>query len=76
MLREIELAAAEEHRPPGELVAEAVGRYLAERRWLRRDGVHAKIAQGLASLERGDALDREAVIAELLAELDAPTPGH
>jgi predicted transcriptional regulator len=76
LLAEIEAAAAEEHRPPSELVGEAVERYLAERRWLRRDEAHAKIARGLASLERGKGLDGDTVIAELLAELDAPPPAR
>jgi predicted transcriptional regulator len=76
LLREIEVAAAEERRAPSELVGEAVEHYLSERRWLRWDEAHAKIAQGLASLQRGEGLDGEAVIAELLAELDAPTSGR
>jgi metal-responsive CopG/Arc/MetJ family transcriptional regulator len=46
LLAEIEAAAAEERRPARELVGEAVERYLSERRWFRRDEVHAKIAQG------------------------------
>jgi metal-responsive CopG/Arc/MetJ family transcriptional regulator len=45
LLAEIEAAAAEEHRPARELVGEAVERYLSERRWFRRDEVHAKIAR-------------------------------
>jgi hypothetical protein len=76
LLAEIEAAAAEEHRPARELVGEAVERYLSERRWLRRDEVHAKIAQGLQSLRQGKGLDGESVMAELLAELDAPHPAR
>ena len=72
MLSEIQAAAAEEHREPRELVREAVERYLSERRWFRKDEVHAKIAQGLESLRQGKGLDGEGVMAELLAELDEP----
>jgi len=72
LLAKIEAAAAEEHRPVRELVGEAVERYLSERRWFRRDEVHAKIAQGLESLRQGKGLDGESVMAELIAELDAP----
>jgi hypothetical protein len=57
-----------------ELVGEAVERYLSERRWFRRGEVHAKIAQGLESLRQGKGLDGESVMAELMAELDAPHP--
>ena len=70
LLAEIEAAAAEEHRAPRELVGEALERYLSERRWLRKDEVHAKIAQGLESLRQGKGLDGETVMTELLAELD------
>jgi hypothetical protein len=76
LLAEIEAAAAEEHRPARDLVGEAVERYLSERRWLRRDEVHAKIAQGLQSLRQGKGLDGESIMAELLAELDAPHPAR
>jgi hypothetical protein len=72
LLPEIEAAAAEEHRAPGELVGEAIERYLRERRWFRKDEVHSKIAQGLESLRRGKGLDGETVMAELIAELDVP----
>lgn len=72
LLAEIEAAAAEEHRPARELVGEAVERYLSERRWFRKAEVHAKIAQGLESLRQGQGLDGETVMAELIAELDAP----
>ncbi len=72
LLAKIEAAAAEEHRPAHELVEEAVERYLSERRWFRKDEVHAKIAQGLESLRQGKGLDGETVMAELIAELDAP----
>jgi len=72
LLAEIEAAAAEEHRPPRELVGEALQRYLSERRWFRKDEAHAKIAEGLESLRQGKGLDGEAVMAELLAELDEP----
>jgi predicted transcriptional regulator len=72
LLPEIQAAAEEEHRAAGELVGEAIERYLSERRWFRKDEVHLKIAQGLASLQHGKGLDGEAVMAELLAELDAP----
>jgi len=74
LLLEIQAAAEEEHRPPGELVGEAIERYLSERRWFRKDPVHTKIAQGLESLRQGKGLDGETVMAELIAELDAP--GH
>jgi predicted transcriptional regulator len=76
LLAEIQEAAEEEHRAPSELVGEAVERYLSERRWFPKDEVHAKIAQGLASLRQGQGLDGEAVMAELLAELDAPQPAR
>jgi len=72
LLVEVEAAAEEERRAAGELVGEAIERYLSERRWFRKDEVHLKIAQGLASLQHGKGLDGEAVMAELLAELDAP----
>ena len=72
LLSEIEAAAAEEHRAPRELVGEAVERYLSERRWLRKDEAHAKIAQGLESLQQGKGLDGETVMTELLTELDGP----
>jgi len=71
LLDEIQVAAAEEHRAPSDLVGEAIERYLSERRWFRRDKVHAKIAQGLESLQQGKGLDGETVMAELIAELDA-----
>jgi hypothetical protein len=76
LLSEIKAAADEEHRAPGELVGEAIERYLSERRWFRKDEVHAKIAQGLESLRQGKGLDGEAVMAELLAELDGPEPAR
>ena len=76
LLPEIEAAAEAEHRAPGELVGEAVERYLSERRWFRKDEVHTKIAQGLESLRQRKGLDGEAVMAELLAELDRPEPGR
>src|SRR5215470_18994431 len=69
LLPEIQAAAEEEHRAPGDLVGEAVERYLSERRWFRKDEVHAKIAQGLESLRQGKGLDGETVMAELIAEL-------
>jgi len=47
------------------------GRLEGRRARLRRN-CDRKIAQGLASLDRGEALDGEAVIAELLSELDRP----
>jgi hypothetical protein len=73
LLAEIE-AAAEEQRPARELVGEAVERYMSQGHWFRRDEVHAKIAQGLESLRQGKGLDGESVMAELMAELDAPHP--
>ena len=76
LLPEIEAAAEEEHRAPAELVGEAVERYLWERRWFRKDEVHSKIAQGLESLRQGKGLDGETVMAELIAELDAPEPAR
>jgi hypothetical protein len=72
LLPAIEAAAKEESRAPRDLVTEAVERYLSERRWFRKDEVHAKIAQGVESLRQGRGLDGEIVMAELLAELDAP----
>jgi hypothetical protein len=72
LLPAIEAAAEEERRAPGDLVTEAIERYLSERRWFRKDEVHAKIAEGLESLRQGKGLDGESAIAELLAELDAP----
>jgi predicted transcriptional regulator len=72
LLAEIEAAAEEEHSTPRELIGEAIERYLSERRWFRKDEVHAMIAQGLESLRQGKGLDGEAIMAELLAELDAP----
>jgi predicted transcriptional regulator len=76
LLPELQAAAEEEHRAPSELVGEAVERYLWERRWFRKDEVHSKIAQGLESLRQGKGLDGETVMAELLAELDAPEPAR
>lgn len=49
---------------------------LSERRWFRKDEVHTKIAEGLESLRQGKGLDGEAVMAELLAELDGPEPAR
>ena len=72
LLHAIKTAAEEEQRAPRDLIAEAVERYLSERRWFRKDEVHAKIAQGLESLRQGKVLDGEAAMAELLAELDGP----
>jgi predicted transcriptional regulator len=74
LIPEIQAAAEEEHRDPRELVGEAVKRYLSERRIFRPDEVHQKIARGLSSLQEGKAVDGEAVMAELLAELDPPQP--
>jgi antitoxin ParD1/3/4 len=74
LLPEIQAAAEEEHRAPGELVGEAIERYLSERRWFRKDEIHMKIAEGLESLRQGKGLDGEAVMAELIAQLDAPEP--
>jgi hypothetical protein len=71
---QVKAAAAEEHRNPVDLVGEAVERYLWERRWFRKDDVHAKIVQGLESLGEGKGLDGESAMAELMAELDGP--GH
>ncbi|HZK89981.1 MAG TPA: hypothetical protein VFC56_07545 [Stellaceae bacterium] len=59
---------------PRELVGEAVERYLSERRYFPKDEVHGKIARGLESLRQGRGLDGEAVMAELLTELDPPGP--
>jgi predicted transcriptional regulator len=72
----IEKAAEEEHRAPAALVGEAIERYLSERRYFRKDEVHSKIEQALASLRQGKGLDGEAVMAELLAELDRPPPAR
>jgi predicted transcriptional regulator len=76
LVAEIEAAAAEERRAPGDIVAEALERYLSERKWLRKDETHAKIARGLESLRGGRGLDGEAVMAELLADLDASDPAR
>jgi predicted transcriptional regulator len=76
LLFEINAAAEEGHRAPGELVREAIERYLSERRWFRKDEVHTKIAEGLESLRQGKGLDGEAVMAELLAELDGLKPAR
>jgi hypothetical protein len=72
LLPAIRAAAEKERRAPRDLVTEAVERYLSERRWLRKDEVHPKIARGLESLRWGKGLDGETVMAELLAELDGP----
>ena len=72
LLPEIRAAAAEDHRAPSEPVGEAIQRYLSERRWFRKDDVHAKIAQGLESLRQGKGLDGEAVMAELMTALALP----
>ena len=71
LLPEIKAAAEEEHRAPGELVGEAVERYLSERRWFRKDEVHTKIAQGLESLRQSKGLDGEAVMARYLPSPEA-----
>jgi hypothetical protein len=71
LLPEIRAAAAEEHRTPSDLVREAINRYLSERRWFRRDEVHAKILEGFESLRQGEPLEGETVMAEMLAALDA-----
>jgi predicted transcriptional regulator len=76
LLPELRAAAEEEHRAPSDLVGDAVERYLWERRWFRKDEVHSKVAQGLESLRQGKGLDGEAVMAELIAELDAPEPAR
>ena len=76
LLAEIQEAAAEEHRAPSDLVDEAIRRYLSERRWFRKDDVHAKIAKGLESLRHGQGLDGETVMAEMIAELDASEHGR
>jgi antitoxin ParD1/3/4 len=52
-----------------EVVRGGLRLYLSERRWFRKDEVHAKIAQGLESLRQGKGLDGETVMAELVAEL-------
>lgn len=72
LIPEIEAAAGEEHRDPRELVAEAISRYLSERRLFRPDEVHRKVAEGLESLRQGRGVDGETAMAELMAELDAP----
>jgi hypothetical protein len=46
---------------------------VTERNYAEGDA-HGKILQGLESLRQGKGLDGEAVIAELLAELDRPQP--
>ncbi len=72
LLAELRVVANEERRAPGEIVGEALERYLRERRWFSGGDVHAKIAAGLESLRLGNGLDGEAVIAELIAGLDEP----
>jgi predicted transcriptional regulator len=74
LLPELRAAAEAEHRPPSELVGEAVERYLSERSWFRPNDMHAKIAAGLLSLQQGKGLDGEAVMAELITDLDEPEP--
>jgi hypothetical protein len=74
LLPAIQAAAEEEQRAPRDLVTEAIERYLSERRWFAKDEVHEKIAKGLESLRRGNGLDGESVVDELLAELGEP--GH
>lgn len=76
LMAEVEAAAAEEHRSVRELVGEAVERYLSQRRWFHGDEMHDKIAQGRASLGRGEGLDGEPVMAELIAELDVAGPAR
>lgn len=76
LLAEVEAAAVEEDRSVHALVGEAVERYLSERRWSPRDGIHAKIARGLESLRQGKGLDGESAMAELIAELDAARPAR
>jgi hypothetical protein len=76
LLPEIKAAAEQEHRAPGEPAGEALERSLSERRWFRKDEIHTKIARGLESLRQGKGLDGEAVMAELLAELDGPEPAR
>jgi hypothetical protein len=51
LFREIEAAAEEERRPAGELVGEAIGAYLKNRRWRRL-------------VERGQARARELGLTE------------
>jgi predicted transcriptional regulator len=70
LLAELRVIANEEHRAPGEIVGEALERYLRERRLFRGDEVHVKIAAGLESLRSGKGLNGEAVIAELIGGLD------
>ena len=72
LIPEIQAVADEEHRAPSEIVAEAVERYLSERKWFHKGDAHAKIARGLESIRQGKGLDGEAVMAEMLAELDEP----
>ena len=50
----------------------SVKRSSSQRRWFRKDEAHAKIAQGLESLQQGKGLDGETVMTELLTELDGP----
>lgn len=77
LLPEIRAAAAEERRPPGDLVGEVIKQYLSERRGFRKDDVHSKIAKGVESLRQGKGLDGEAVMVEMLAALDdAPDTGE
>lgn len=49
--REIDVAAAEERRPPGEIIGEAIGTYLKNRRWRQL-------------VERGQARARELGLTE------------
>jgi predicted transcriptional regulator len=73
---ELQAAAAQEHRPAGELLCDAVEQFLAERRRFSRHDAHSKIARGLESLSQGKGLDGESVMADLLAELDALQPAQ
>jgi hypothetical protein len=48
LLPEIKAAAEEGYRAPGELVGEAIERYLSERRRFRKDEVHTKMTSSRA----------------------------
>lgn len=67
-LAEVEALAAEEHRPAAELVREAVGRYIAERRTASRSDKQtpAEAAKRILELREGNALPEGETIRDLI----------
>jgi predicted transcriptional regulator len=51
LLAQVQAAADEEHRPPGEVLREAVERYLRERRWQKIFAYGEERAQALGLTE-------------------------